>query len=158
MSDAVNGVPPLITALLETAMIRIRDDLYTLSDTHFPGLRMRHYRLLSFVPPEGERLSRMTLDSGLTKQALAQALAPLEAGGYVEVVPDPGDRRARLVRLTDRGRAVNAAVRRRLDALEQDWAQRVGEERYAVARDVLADLVPRPGRPEQAGDPVTVEG
>ena len=150
MSDSVNGNPPLITALLETAMSRIRDDLYALSDARFPGLRMRHYRLLSFVPPEGERLSRMTADSGLTKQALAQALAPLEAGGYVEVVPDPGDRRARLVRLTDRGRAVNDAVRGRLDALEQDWAQRVGEQRYAVARDVLADLLPRPGVPGAA--------
>ncbi|WP_093585104.1 MarR family winged helix-turn-helix transcriptional regulator [Geodermatophilus amargosae] len=153
MSYSVNG-PPLISALLETAMMRIRDDLYTLSDTRFPGLRMRHYRLLSFVPPEGERLSRMTTDSGLTKQALAQALAPLEDGGYVEVVPDPSDRRARLVRLTDRGRAVNEAVRHHLSDVERDWARRVGEERYAVARAVLADLAPGPaGSPA----PVTVE-
>jgi DNA-binding MarR family transcriptional regulator len=153
LSDFVNG-SPLITALLETAMKRIRDDLYALSDTRFPGLRMRHYRLLSFVPPEGERLSRMTADSGLTKQALAQALAPLEDGGYVEVVPDPSDRRARLVRLTDRGRAVNEAVRHHLSDVERDWARRVGEERYAVARAVLADLAPGPaGSPA----PVTVE-
>jgi DNA-binding MarR family transcriptional regulator len=153
LSYSVNG-PPLISALLETAMMRIRDDLYTLSDTRFPGLRMRHYRLLSFVPPEGERLSRMTTDSGLTKQALAQALAPLEDGGYVEVVPDPSDRRARLVRLTDRGRAVNEAVRHHLSDVERDWARRVGEERYAVARAVLADLAPGPaGSPA----PVTVE-
>jgi DNA-binding MarR family transcriptional regulator len=153
LSYSVNG-PPLISALLETAMMRIRDDLYTLSDTRFPGLRMRHYRLLSFVPPEGERLSRMTADSGLTKQALAQALAPLEDGGYVEVVPDPSDRRARLVRLTDRGRAVNEAVRHHLSDVEREWARRVGEERYAVARAVLADLAPGPaGSPA----PVTVE-
>jgi DNA-binding MarR family transcriptional regulator len=153
LSDSVNG-PLLITALLETAMKRIRDDLYGLSDTRFPGLRMRHYRLLSFVPPEGERLSRMTADSGLTKQALAQALAPLEDGGYVEVVPDPSDRRARLVRLTDRGRAVNEAVRRHLSHVEREWARRVGEERYAVARAVLADLAPGPAGPPA---PVTVE-
>jgi DNA-binding MarR family transcriptional regulator len=153
LSDFVNG-SPLITNLLETAMKRIRDDLYALSDTRFPGLRMRHYRLLSFVPPEGERLSRMTADSGLTKQALAQALAPLEDGGYVEVVPDPSDRRARLVRLTDRGRAVNEAVRHHLSDVEREWARRVGEERYAVARAVLADLAPGPaGSPA----PVTVE-
>jgi DNA-binding MarR family transcriptional regulator len=153
LSDPVNG-PPLITTLLETAMKRIRDDLYALSDARFPGLRMRHYRLLSFVPPEGERLSRMTVDSGLTKQALAQALAPLEDGGYVEVVPDPSDRRARLVRLTDRGRAVNEAVRSSLSGVEGEWARRVGEERYAVARAVLTDLAPGPaGTPP----PVTVE-
>ena len=135
-------------------MQRIRDDLYALSDAQFPGLRMRHYRLLSFVPPAGGRLSRMTADSGLTKQALAQALAQLQEGGYVEVVPDPTDGRARLVRLTDRGRAVNETVRRHLDGVEREWAGRVGEERYAVARAVLADLLPRPGG---APPPVTVE-
>ena len=135
-------------------MHRIRDDLYALSDASFPGLRMRHYRLLSFVPPEGERLSRMASDAGLTKQALAQALAPLEDGGYVEVAPDPSDGRARLVRLSDRGRLVNETVRRHLDEVERDWARRVGEERYAVARAVLADLAPGPaGSPA----PVTVE-
>ncbi|WP_456872073.1 MarR family winged helix-turn-helix transcriptional regulator [Geodermatophilus sp. SYSU D00766] len=136
-------------------MSRVRDELYALSEERFPGLRMRHYRLLALLPPEGERLSRMTVDSGLTKQALAQALAPLEAGGYVEVVPDPGDRRARLVRLTDRGRAVDDAARDRLAAVERDWAGRVGAERYAVARGVLADLASRPG---VRGRPVTVEG
>ena len=127
-------------ALLEKAMLRLRSDLYELSDARFPGLRTRHYRLLAFLPPDGERLSRMATVSGLTKQALAQALAPLEAGGYVDVVPDPHDRRARLVRLTERGRVVNAAVRERLGSVEEEWADRVGAERYATARTVLAEL------------------
>ncbi len=148
MTDPVNrDRPVLVTALLEQAMTWIRDDLYTLSDARFPGLRMRHYRLLAMLPPDGERLTGLAADSGLTKQALAQALAPLEAGGYVEVLPDPSDGRARLVRLTDRGREADAAVRGRLADVERDWARRVGEERYAVARAVLADLAPGPGAP-----------
>ena len=126
--------------LLELAMHRLRAELYGLSDERFPGLRSRHYRLLSFVPPDGERLSRMTADSGLTKQALAQALEPLQAGGYVEVVPDPHDRRARLVRLTDRGRETSAAVRERLEAVEREWSGQVGADRWGEARRVLADL------------------
>ncbi|MGY1686133.1 MarR family winged helix-turn-helix transcriptional regulator [Geodermatophilus sp. SYSU D00867] len=148
MSDPVNRERPvLVTALLEQAMTLIRDDLYALSDARYPGLRMRHYRLLAMLPAQGERLSRLAADSGHTKQALAQALAPLQAGGYVEVLPDPSDGRARLVRLTDRGREVDEAVRRRLAAVERDWARRVGEERWAVARAVLADLAPGPGGP-----------
>ena len=69
-------------------------------------------------------------------------------------LPDPTDGRARLVRLTDRGRAVNETVRRHLDGVEREWARRVGEERYAVARSVLADLVPGAAA---ARTPVTVE-
>ncbi|MGY1637149.1 MarR family winged helix-turn-helix transcriptional regulator [Geodermatophilus sp. SYSU D00742] len=141
MSTAVNDRPePLISTLFELMMLRLRDELYALSDARFPGLRARHYRLLSFLPPEGERLSRLTEDTGLTKQALAQALAPLEAGGYVEVVPDPSDRRARLVRLSPRGEEVNDAVRARLAVVEGRWAARVGAERWAAARGVLTEL------------------
>ncbi len=156
MTESVNGEPDvLVVVLLEHAIHRIRAELYALSDASYPGLRTRHYRLLSMVPPDGERPSRMAATSGLTKQALAQALTPLEDGGYVEVVPDPTDRRARLVRLTARGRAVNETVRGHLAGVEAEWASRVGEERYAVARAVLADLVPRPGATPA---PVTVEG
>jgi DNA-binding MarR family transcriptional regulator len=142
LSTAVNGRPePLIVTLLELAMLQLRGELYALSDARFPGLRSRHYRLLSLLPPGGERLSRLTEHSGLTKQALAQALAPLEAGGYAEVVPDPHDRRARLVRRTPLGEEVIAAVRERLSAVERQWAAEVGPDRYALARDVLTDLL-----------------
>ena len=55
-------------------------------------------------------------------------------------MPDPSDRRARIVRLTDRGRSVNAAVRVRLAEVEQEWADRVGPERWAGARAVLTEL------------------
>jgi DNA-binding MarR family transcriptional regulator len=142
LSTVVNARPePLISTLFELAMRQLRGELYALSDERFPGLRARHYRLLSFLPPGGERLSRITEDSGLTKQALAQALAPLEAGGYTEVVPDPHDRRARLVRLTPLGEEVNAAVRERLAVVERQWAADVGPHRYEVARGVLTDLL-----------------
>jgi len=142
LSTAVNGDrDPLITTLFELAMHELRGELYALSAARFPGLRVRHYRLLSFLPPGGERLSRLAEESGLTKQALGQALAPLEEGGYTEVVPDPHDRRARLVRLTPLGEQVNAEVRARLAAVERQWAAEVGPDRYALARGVLSDLL-----------------
>ena len=126
--------------VLERTMFRLRGDLYDLSDRLFPGLRARHYRLLSRLPADGERSSRLAVASGLSKQALAQTLVPLQDGGYVEVVPDPHDRRARLLRLTDRGREVNTAVRERLAAVEAEWAEQVGPERYAAARAVFSEV------------------
>lgn len=141
------GAPPepLVITLLESRMHELRSVLYRLSEREFPGLKARHYRLLSFVPPGGERLTRMGADAGLTKQALAQALAPLEAGGYVEVVADPSDGRARIVRLTDLGRRANETVRETLAEAERHWAERVGTDRWATARAVLADLRDRGG-------------
>ncbi len=140
MTKSVNGSPVVLPTLLEGALRQLRAGLYELSETRFPGLRTRHYRLLSFVPDEGIRPARMVELSGLTKQALAQALEPLQQGGYVDVVPDPEDRRARVVRLTPRGREVLAAIEDMQESYERRWAARVGPDRWLTAREVLLDL------------------
>jgi DNA-binding MarR family transcriptional regulator len=140
LTKSVNRSSPLLPQLFEGALHELRAGLYELSDARFAGLRVRHYRLLSFVPDDGIRLTRVAEASGLTKQALAQALTPLESGGYLDVVPDPEDGRARIVRRTERGREVIAAVRTMQAAYERTWAARVGDERWAAARDVLAEL------------------
>lgn len=130
----------MLPTLFEGALRQFRAGLYELSDARFPGLRARHYRLLGFLPDDGIRLTRVAEASGLTKQALAQALAPLEAGGYLEVRPDPADRRARIVQRTDRGHEVVDAVLALQQDFEERWAAVVGAERWAAAREVLADL------------------
>ena len=140
MTNRVNGVSPILPTLFEGALRQLRVGLHELSDTRFPGLRTRHYRLLGFIPPQGIRPARMVELSGLTKQALAQALAPLQDGGYVDVVPDPADRRALVVRLSARGHEVLAALREMQAGYEADWAGRVGADRWAAARGVLLEL------------------
>jgi DNA-binding MarR family transcriptional regulator len=140
LTNTVNGIAPILPTLFEGALRELREGLYRLSDTRFPGLRTRHYRLLGFIPESGIRPARMVELSGLTKQALAQALQPLEDGGYVDVVPDPDDRRARVVRLSDRGREVIAALLDMQAGYERAWAQRVGAARWAGVREVLTEL------------------
>ncbi|MFC5064895.1 MarR family winged helix-turn-helix transcriptional regulator [Actinomycetospora atypica] len=111
-----------------------------MSDEHAPGLGARHHRLLAALPVAGTRVARLAEVSGLTKQALAQTLQPLLDGGYVEVMPDPDDRRARLVRRTATGHRVEAALRAALGRREEELAERVGADRWAVAASVLREL------------------
>lgn len=141
MTNGVNGVSRVVLPnVFEGAMREFRAGLYELSEAHYPGLRTRHYRLLTFIPDDGIRLTRVAETSGLTKQALAQALAPLQAGGYLDVLPDPADRRARIVRRTDRGHEVVDAVLGLQRTFEERWSARVGAERWAAAREVLVEL------------------
>jgi DNA-binding MarR family transcriptional regulator len=56
------------------------------------------------------------------------------------VVPDPDDRRARIVRLSGRGHEGLAALREMQAGYERTWAERVGAARWAAARDVLMEL------------------
>jgi DNA-binding MarR family transcriptional regulator len=140
LTNPVNGNSAILPTLFETALRSLREGLHELSDERFPGLRTRHYRLLGFIPEEGIRPTRMAELSGLTKQALAQALAPLEAGHYVAVAPDPDDGRARIVRLSARGCEVIAALREMQAGYERRWAAEVGAEQWAAAREVLVRL------------------
>lgn len=77
----------------------------------------------------------------MTQQGASKAVAELERLGYTERVPDPGDARVRLVRLTPRGREAVAAARRARAALEERLTRRCGAESLAAGRAVLADLL-----------------
>jgi DNA-binding MarR family transcriptional regulator/predicted GNAT family acetyltransferase len=94
--------------------------------------------------------ARLDLDSGY----LSRLLRALEGDGLVEVVPGPVDRRVRVARLTDRGRAERAVLDERSDALARSLvaplapAQRdrlvaaMGEvERLVTAALVAVDAV-----------------
>ncbi|MBB3592128.1 DNA-binding MarR family transcriptional regulator [Rhizobium sp. BK529] len=53
-------------------------------------------------PPMGPVASLLAMD----QTTLTAALKPLQRKGYVDIIPNPRDRRGRLLRLTEDGRAV----------------------------------------------------
>ena len=83
----------------------------------------------------------------MTKQAMAELVAHLEKHGYVERRPDPGDRRAKLVVPTDRGRDVLAIAQSLVPEVERQLADLLGPRRAAQLQDDLdrirTDATPR---------------
>ena len=65
---------------------------------------------------------------------------PTSSAGYVERVPDPSDRRAKLVRATRRGKQVYAIAREVVAELEQQWTRRIGKARMRELRETLEQL------------------
>src|SRR5215467_15194486 len=77
----------------------------------FGDVRPAHFTVFQHLPPEGMRLTALAEAALLTKQSMGYLVDDLETLGYVERVPDPADRRAKLVRLTTRGWQVDDTVR-----------------------------------------------
>jgi DNA-binding MarR family transcriptional regulator len=124
-----------------------------LDDAGFHGIRPPHANVFPFVPPQGIQVSGLAQLAHVRKQTMAEAVAQLEELGYVERRPDPRDRRARLVFLTERGKAVRpvsvAAGRR----VEEEWAELTSPDEIEALRETLQSLLDRIRRDERAGEP-----
>jgi DNA-binding MarR family transcriptional regulator len=119
----------------------LRQTLDGLATAGFGDLRPAHFTVFQHMPPEGVRLTELADAALMTKQSMGYLVDDLEALGYVERVPDPADRRAKLIRLTPRGWQVDDTVRAIIRKMEAEWAARLGEEEYAQLTRLLRALI-----------------
>jgi DNA-binding MarR family transcriptional regulator len=71
---------------------------------------------------------------------MAELVAHLERLGYVERVPDPTDRRAKLVRATSRGNELYSIAREVVAEIEAEWTRRLGKAKMRQLRALLEEL------------------
>jgi DNA-binding MarR family transcriptional regulator len=107
------------------------------ADTPYSDIRVTHGCVFGNIDPEGTRLTELAARARMTKQSVGEVTSDLEQRGYVERVPDPSDGRAKIIRLTERGRAAQALGVGLIDEIEQEWAERFGAERVAALREAL---------------------
>ena len=98
-------------------------------------------RLLPHLSREGVRQTDLARRVDVTKQAVGQALAELVPLGLVELVPDPSDGRARLVRLTEAGAASYDHGRAVLRFYAAALAARLGAKRLEEMTLGLASVL-----------------
>ncbi len=131
---------PLI-GLLSQVRDAVGDELFgRLTELGFAELRPAHGCVFGNIEDAGSRLTELAERSGLTKQSVGEAVADLEALGFVERVPDPADGRAKIIQLTEHGRQALAASQEIFADIERRFAGEIGRERYAEFRQALTDL------------------
>lgn len=96
--------------------------------------------VLAHLGPSGISQALLTERMGHSKQAVQQLLDQLEVDGVVARVPDPVDKRARRVVLTDLGLADFAERNRVKTQIEADYRARLGPEAFAALQKALALL------------------
>ena len=79
------------------------------AETPYSDIRITHGCVFGNIDPEGTRLTDLAERAFMTKQSVGEVVSDLEKlGGTLERVPDPGDGRAKIIRLTERGREARA--------------------------------------------------
>jgi DNA-binding MarR family transcriptional regulator len=124
--------------LLDAAYDGFREELSRrVADTDFRDIRITHGCVFGNIDPAGSRLTDLAERAHMTKQSVGEVVTDLGRLGYLERVPDPADGRAKIIRLTERGREAQALGREIIDEIEQEWAERFGAERVAALREAL---------------------
>ena len=133
--------PHLAHLLSDVKEVVIRELYVRLYEGGYDDIRQAHGCVFRFVDiEEGSRLTDLAERAGMTKQAVGELVTDLQALGYVERVPDPSDGRAKIVRLTERGREAHRAALEAFAAIESDWAERLGERRVGELRELLEEI------------------
>jgi DNA-binding MarR family transcriptional regulator len=135
---------PYVGSMMRTTVNWIMDCIYDrVVAAGFDDLGRAHVRLFRYPTPEGLRPSELADRLQVSKQSVNDLLHDLEARGYLVREPDPEDGRARVVRLTDRGRALQDAADEGAAAAQQLLADELGARRFAQMRDALQEVSTR---------------
>jgi DNA-binding MarR family transcriptional regulator len=109
-------------------------------DAGFDDLTLAQARVFQRIAPGGSRLTDLAEQSQMTKQSIAGLVDELERMRYVRRVPDPNDRRARLIQVDKRGTRAAKAAHAAHAQIQAEWRSHLGARRFSQLRETLEDL------------------
>ncbi|WP_030785442.1 MarR family winged helix-turn-helix transcriptional regulator [Streptomyces sp. NRRL S-920] len=111
-----------------------------LADAGFDDFTPAQARVMQRVGPDGTRLTELAAQAQITKQTAGFLVDQLEKSGYVRRVPDPTDRRARLVRGAEKAWAAKRIADTVVAEVEREWEEHLGKRRMKQLREALTLL------------------
>jgi DNA-binding MarR family transcriptional regulator len=130
--------PVTLAVLMREAFVALNDLVMArLAERGHSAVRSAHSAVFQYLDDTGTTVSLLAERAQVTKQAMAELVRHLEAHGYVTRVPDPADRRAKLVLPTDRGHEVLAIAQQLIPEIDDLVSGIVGADRVPALK---ADL------------------
>ena len=105
------------------------------------GVGLAETRLLLAIDKEGTRINNLAQRTGTSRQFTSRVVHSLKELGYVEILPDPGDGRAALVILEERGWQYFRDMQEVKYALDATLTNMMGKERMDSLFATLQDLI-----------------
>lgn len=143
MSERHTGPPATLIGLLRRAAhLMVEELVHRLAAVGYDDLPATYHPVFENIERAGTRLTVLAARADMTHQSMGELVRTLELRGYVERAPDPADRRARLVRLTAKGREMVRVALVEIAAIEGAWVGRLRcVDDPAGLRDALGQAV-----------------
>lgn len=125
-------LPRYVGAMLRVVWQWVRDEMYAgVVAAGYDDLNAAHIGLWRYPGLDGLRPSQLADRAGITKQSVNDLLGHLERHGYLGRVPDSADGRARVIRLTSKGRRLEQTIYAEAGAAQLRIAEILGARRFA---------------------------
>jgi DNA-binding MarR family transcriptional regulator len=118
-------VTPLVVQLRRIAQSIVDELVERLQAAGYTDITAAHHPVFYNLDLFGTRLTELAGRAGMTHQSMGELVSALVGLGYLERVPDPVDRRARLVVLTPRGRTAVRLARAEVADIDAKWVERL---------------------------------
>lgn len=130
--DYPNGEPDrYVGAMMRVVWQWVRDQMYAgVVAAGYDDLNAAHVGLWRYPGLDGLRPSELADHVGITKQSVNDLLGHLERQGYLDRVPDAADGRARVIRLTSKGRRLEQTIYAQARAAQTRIAEILGPRRF----------------------------
>lgn len=107
----------------------------------FAGIRLVHIALIRNVDENGTRISDIARRAGMTKQATGQLVAEFVELGYIRLVTDPDDGRAKIARYTAKGKRLLHAIVASIAQTEGVVSKAIGAAQLETLKATLGRLL-----------------
>jgi DNA-binding MarR family transcriptional regulator len=128
---------PNTGALLYQAYLRLAEVVNGAAREMDPRVRAAHAAVFIHRDRAGIRLTRLAEKAMMTPQAMGELVDGLERTGYLRRIPDPSDRRAKLIVFSERGEEALAMTFGKIADVELRLAELLGEQQLKDLRAAL---------------------
>jgi DNA-binding MarR family transcriptional regulator len=129
---------PYLGAKLRDVWQWVRDQMYEgVVAAGYDDLNAAHVGLWRYPGLDGLRPTELADHVGITKQSVNELLGHLERHAYLSRVPDPSDGRARVIRLTPKGRRLQETIYAEAGVAQLRIAEILGPRRFAQLHSSL---------------------
>lgn len=135
-----NNLPRLLREFSRDFERRIWKEL---AGRGYPDIRPSHSAVFANLGMGAVRVTELAERAQVTQQAMGKMLKELERMGYVARDIDSGDKRAKEIKLTERGIALAADSLEVVAEVQARYAEKIGAERLAQLESDLRNAVRR---------------
>ena len=137
----LRGDRPCVGRGLRDAWAHFNAELLAGIHGRYPSATVAMNQVMILIDADGSTVAELARRAGMTKQAMAESVNNLEAIGLVERAPHPGDRRAKLVHLTEEGWTALRTGLAVATVIERRWTTLLGPEAMTELTRLLDRLV-----------------